>query len=247
MFDFIQKLLYSVLALQEKVLGKVLGKKLGRSHKSIYLNTTSKKVFAQAASLELTSKTEKNKVKLENDIKTILKKYENDPEKLLKFVQRSGTKVYKIPFANKILGLINYEEGLISKTEGFKGLYLNIIITLLVGERINFQKINFFKTEPMFVLRESGLDNYCLIQQFHKWYAMKLNLPGFDAESQNNFQKFITSNDEDVKLLNIEEILGLKEAIARDVEAINFIVNLAKSTTGSKNALRKITTGGASV
>lgn len=238
MFDFIQKLIYSFLALQEKILRK----KLKRNFKSIYSNSTSKKKITQSVSLELTAKTEKNKTKLKNNIEVILKKYENNPQKLLDFVQRSGTKVYKIPFANKILGLIGYEEGFII-AEGLKGLYANIIIPIFAGEKIKFS----FKTEPIFVLRDLPLDNYHMIQQFHKWYAMKLNLPGFDFESQNNFQKFLNSNDEDIKSLSVEEILGLKEAIARDVEAINFVVDLAKSTTGSKNALKKITTGGASI
>jgi hypothetical protein len=239
MFNFIQKIIYLVLDLQEKSLKK----RLGRNFKSAYTNTTSKKVFGLAASLELTSKTEKNKVKLENDVKTILKKYENNPEKLLEFIERSGTKIYKLPFADKFLKFINYEEGFLSSAKGLKGLYLNIIISILTHEKLNLS----CKTEPMFLLRNLPLDSYHMIQQFHKWYAMKLNLPGFDAESQNNFQKFINSNDEDIKLLSVEEILGLKEAIARDVEAINFIVDLAKSTDGSKNALKKMTTGGASI
>lgn len=239
MFDFIQKLIYSVLAIQEKILRK----KLGRNLKPIYSNTTSKKSFAQAASLELTAETEKNKVKLKNNVTVILKKYENNPQKLLEFIKKSGTKVYKIPFANKILSLISYEEGFVIATKGFKSLYINIIINILAGEKIKFS----LKTEPMFVLRDLPLDQYYMIQQFHKWYAMKLNLPGFDAEAQNNFQRFLNSNDNDVKSLSVEEILGLKDAIARDVEAINFIVNLAKSTAGSKNALKKITAGGASI
>lgn len=240
MFDFIQKVLYSFFAFQEKTLRK----KLRRNFKTTYSNSTSKRVFGNAASLVLTSETEKNKIKLDNSIKTILKKYQNDPDKLLEFVEKNGTKVYKIPFANKILSIIGYEEGFVGKTTGFKALYLNCIIPMLAKENIKFS----FKTEPMFILRNLQLDKYCMIQQFHKWYAMKLNLPGFDSESQNNFQKFLNSNDdENIKLLSVEEILGLKEAIARDVEAINFIVDLAKSTSGSKNALKKMTTGGASV
>lgn len=238
MLDFIQKLIYSFLALQEKILRR----KLKRNFKSVYSNSTSKKKITQAASLELTAKTDKNKTKLKNNVSVILKKYENNPQKLLEFIQRSGTKVYKIPFANKILGLIGYEEGFII-AEGLKGLYVNIVVPLLAGEKIKLS----LEAEPIFVLRNLPLDSYYMIQQFHKWYAMKLNLPGFDSESQNNFQKFLNSNDEDIKSLSVEEILGLKEAIARDVEAINFIVDLAKSTDGSKNALKKITAGGASV
>lgn len=239
MFDFVQKLFYDFINIQ----AKFLRKKHKNKFKSVYANTTSKKVFGEGGSVEITTQTNKNKVKLENDLNTILTKYQNDPEKLLGFIERSGTKVYKIKFADKILKLINCEEGFISNIEGIKALYLNIIVSFLAKEKINFS----FKTEPIFVLRDLSLDCYCMIQQFHKWYAMKLNLPGFDAESQNNFNKFLNSNDADVKELSIEEILGLKEAIARDVEAINFIVDLAKSTAGSKNALKKMTTGGASV
>lgn len=239
MFNFVQKIIYFVLNLQENVLKKRLGKK----YKTSYTNTTSKKVFGLAASLELTSKTEKNKEKLENDVKIILKKYENNPEKLLEFIERSGTKVYKIPHADKLLKLINYEEGFIGATKSVKALYLGILVSIFSDKKINLS----LKTEPMFILRNLPLDKYCMIQQFHKWYAMKLNLPGFDTESQENFQKFLNSNDEDIKLLSVDEILGLKEAIARDVEAINFIVDLAKTTDGSKNAMKKITAGGATV
>lgn len=239
MFDFIQNLIYSIFTFQEKTLKR----KLYKRYKRTYSNSTSKKVFGNAASLEITSHSQKNKIKLENNVKTILKKYENNPQKLLEFVQKNGTNVYKIPFSNKVLALINYEEGFLGKVEGFKALYLNIVLTLLAGEKINLA----FKTEPMFILNVLPLDNYHLIQHFHKWYAMKLDLPGFDFESQNNFHRFLNSNNEDVKSLSMDEILGLKEAIARDIEAINFIVDLAKSTTGSKNAMQKITAGGASV
>lgn len=239
MFDFIQRFIYFILNLQEKTLAKNVKKTCN----STYSNSTSKKAFAKAASLELTSETEKNKIKLENNVKVILKKYENNPHKLLEFIQKNGTKVYKIPYANKILKLFGYEEGFIIGTKGIKGLWLNIILAILTKEKIKLS----FKTESMFIISNTHADKYFIIQQFHKWYAMKLNLPGFDSESQNNFQKFVNSNDEDVKSLSIEEILGLKEAIARDVEAINFIVDLAKSTTGSKQAWEKITTGGASV
>lgn len=240
MLDFIQKFIYSFLALQEKILSKRLSRKL----KPMYLNKTSKKIRGQSVCLELTSKEEKNKERLQNNLNIILKKYENNPEKLLKFVERSGTKVYRILFASNVLKLIGYEEGFIGATKGFKSLYLNIVLSLLAKEKAKFS----FDTEPIFVLRNSTLDSYFIIQQFHKWYAMKLNLPGFDAESQNNFQKFLSPfNDEKIKELSVDEILGLKDAIARDIESINFIVDLAKSTSGSKNALKKMVAGGASI
>lgn len=240
MFDFIQKIIYLVLAMQDKALGE----KTKKSFKTSYTNSTSKVVFAKGSSLNLTTKTEKNKEKLQYEVKNILKKYENNPQRLLAFVKKHGTDVYRIPFAKIILKQINYEEGLIGELSGLQALYLNLITSVLSGNNINLS----LKTKTMFVLDSKSLDNYKIIQQFHKWYAMKLNLPGFDPKSQENFQKFLnTSNNAAVNDLSLDEILGLKEAIARDVEAINFLIDLAKSTEGSKNAMQKITAGGASV
>ena len=41
--------------------------------------------------------------------------------------------------------------------------------------------------------------------------------------------------------------MSLKEAIARDTDAINFVVELAKGSEGSKKALQKIKDGGANI
>lgn len=239
MFNFIHKFIYFFLSVQEKLLAK----KLGGNFKPVYSNTTSKKAFGRAATLELNCKTNQNKEKVKNNVELIVRKYENDPKKLLEFVERQGTSVYKIRFADKILGYIGHEEGFITQTKGIKAIYLNICLAIL-GQKVKITA----KTEPMFVMRDFPPNSCYFLQQFYKWYAMKFNLPGFDASSQENFQKFLApGNDDKIQELSVEEILGLKEAISRDVEAINFVVELAKSTDGSKNALMKIKAGGASV
>lgn len=244
MSDFIQDFIYYILSFQEKLLSK----KLKRNFKSpnstsTYSNSTSKKVYGSSAILDLTVQTEKNKEKAKQNVSAFLKKYGNDSQKLIEYIEKCGTKVYRIPYADKILKLIGYETGLITGLKGFKAIYLNICLYIL-GQDIYSTS----KAAPIFVLKNTFLDNCYMIQQFHKWYSMKLALPGFDAESQENFQKFLySSKDEKLGELSIDEILGLKEAIARDVEAINFVVELVKSTDGSKKALKKITAGGASV
>lgn len=239
MFNFIQKLIYWMLSSQEKLLRK----NARRNLKTSYSNSTSKAVFGKAASANFTIQTEKNKEKLKMGVENILKRCENNPNKLLAFIRKNGTCVYKIPFADKFLKVIGYEEGFIGRLSGVQALYLNILTSVLSGQAVNIS----FKTEPMFVLRDLPVDCYCMIQQFHKWYAMKLNLPGFESEAQENFQKFLNSTNADTKSLSVDEILGLKEAIARDREAIDFVINLARTTDGSKKAMQKLTTGGASV
>jgi hypothetical protein len=55
-------------------------------------------------------------------------------------------------------------------------------------------------------------------------------------------------SDSDVKEMSIEEILALKEAIARDAQAAEFVIQLAKESTGAKKALDKMKNdGGASI
>jgi hypothetical protein len=227
MFNFIQKLIE-----------KAVSKKAKRKS-----NSTSKKTFSSAASFESTSETEKTKTKLDNGIKIILKKFGNNPEMLLAFVEKSGTAVYKVTCANKFLKLVGYEEGFVISTKGLKSLYINTIIAAFAGGKIKFSLIS----EPKFILSKKPLEPYFMIQQFYKWYAKKLNLPGFEPEAQEVLQKYLNSNDENVSELSVEEILELKEAIARDVESIDFIVDMAKNTEGSQNALKKMTDGGASI
>lgn len=235
--DFIQKIIYFILELQGKKL-----KKQSLCH--TFSSSSAQKSFNCAATLELNTEKKKKQLKLDTNVTEIIKKFENSPEKLLAFVRKQGTEVYKIPHAKKILKAIGFEEGFIGETKGTKALYLNIVTSIASKEGL---KLSFTKA-PVFIVSNLELDKLLMIQQFHKWYAMKLELPGFDEKSQENFQKFMEkSNDTDIKELTIDEIIGLKEAIARDVEAINFAIDLAKSGVGSQQAHKKITSGGASV
>lgn len=239
MFDFIQKFIYFVLSTQDKILGK----KAIIADNTSYSNCTSKTAFSEAASLELNCKTNQNREKVKNNIEQIIKKHNAEPEKLIKFIQKSGTNVYITPFSNKITKLIRMEDGFIGAQKGLKAFYLSTCLTIFCkGPKPTLT------TDALFLINNSTPENCKFIQQFYKWYSMKFNLPGFDEKSQENFQKYMSTNtDISVKGLSIGEIIGLKEAIARDVEAINFVVELAKNSEGSKKAMKKLTAGGASV
>jgi hypothetical protein len=222
-----------LLSVQEKVLTKKHEKNLKRS----FSNSTSKTVMENGCTLNITMKTEENKVKLEKNIEILLKKFDNSPEKILKFIEKNGTPVFRNKNAKKILNLIKEEEGLINELNGIKALILNLSL------RSKFS----MKTEKMFVMDVGVIDAYMMIHQFYKWYAMRMNMPGFDWGAQENFKKYINNSLTDIDNLDIEEILLLEEAIARDVDAINFVVNLANNTEKSKNAMKKMTDGGANV
>lgn len=207
-------------------------------------NKTSKRAntLGFGATLCLNSKTEQKKEKLEKDVTEILKKCNNDPEKLIKFIESKGTKVYRFKFAKKIMDGISQEIGFVPKATGIKAFLINFVVSCNTDETFTPK----FRTDAMFVLDKDECDAFWFIQQFYKWYGMKLNLPGYDAKSQESFNSLMYNNtDAKIKSLSIDEILDIKDAIARDSESINFVMELCKSTVSSKSASQKITSGGA--
>lgn len=174
-----------------------------------------------------------NKEKIEAIIKTFL----NDKQgvqKLFDYVKGAKTRVYKIKNAHKILAFVNEDEGFILPSKGFKAFYLNLILNKTIG----------FKTPEMFVLRSFNVNIYALCYQFYNWYCYKMNLSGFEEDTQAQFKNvFKICNSKKIETLSYEEILNLKSAIKRDIEAIDFVMNLAKSNDMAKKNLAKIKKG----
>ncbi|MBR2525230.1 hypothetical protein IKE67_02065 [bacterium] len=232
MDKILKKAVYIILALQEKF-AKKKKKNLSKN-----VSSSSKTVLNNGCSLNLTVKTEENKAQIENNLSVILKSFENMPEKMMLYIERNGTPVIRHPNASKVLDIIREEQGYIRELKGLKAFILNLKL---------FKKFS-FKTKPMFLLDEGEVDKYAMIHQFYKWYSMKFDMPGFDESTQENFRKYIDENSYlNLNNLEVDDIIALKEAIARDVDAINFVAEIAKQSEGSKKAMKKMTDGGASV
>lgn len=228
-----QKIIYFFLEIQEKHLSKKLSKHL----KSSSSNSTSKTVVSSSVTMTLNSKTEQNKELVRKNVQDIIKNCENNPEKLLQYIESKGTKVVKLDNADKILNVIKEEEGLITSQEGLEALYINLITKSGIS----------LKSKPLFFMRDEEIDPYYMIHQFYKWYSLNMNMPGFDYMSQKLFKIYLNSSDTILSNLNLDEMTGLKEAIDRDQEATTFALEIAKSKEGSKKVLKKMQDGGANI
>ena len=232
--NIFQQIIYYFLEKQEKALSKKLNKHLKNSSS----NKTSKTIVSKDVTVTFNAETEKTKELVKKNVTDIIKSCNNDPAKLLAFIESKGTKVIKIDNADKILSVINEEEGLITELEGIEALYINIITNSGFS----------LKSKPMFIMRNGQIDTYYMVHQFYKWYALNMGLPGFDFMSQKIFKISLNSNNTVFSNLNLDEMTGLKEAIARDQEATSFALELAKSKEGSKNVIDKIKNdGGANI
>jgi hypothetical protein len=195
-------------------------------------------VLSKDDTMTFSSETEKNVELVKKTIEELLKLNDYDPDKLLDYIKYQGTGVCKIPDADKILSLIREEEGLIMERRGFEGLYLNMV----TGNGFST------KSEPVFIMRDGEINPFFMIHQFYKWYSLKNRLPGFDYKSQKLFRKYLRAKTQSgMENLNLDEMLGLKEAIARDREATDYAYKTAVEQEGGKKAFDKLNDGGANI
>ncbi len=231
--NILQKIVYYFLEKQEKALTKRLSRHLRTSSS----NSTSKTVVSKGVTMTLNAETERNKDLVLKNVSDIIKGCNSDISKLLAYIESKGTKVIRLENADKILSVIKEEEGLITPLEGIEALYINTVT------HSGFS----LKSKPMFVMRNGQIDPYYMAHQFYKWYALQMKLPGFDFMSQKIFKIYLNSDGAILSNLTLDEMTGLKEAIARDQEATTFALDLAKQKEGSKKVLEKMQDGGANV
>lgn len=193
-----------------------------------------KRITTNDAILSINNKNSKEEEINQKKLENIIEKYIDTPEKFFDFIKGAKTPIYKIRFADKILAHINEQEGFILPQKGSKALYLNLILN---------KKIS-FKTSEMFVLRNGELNTYAFIYQFYNWYCYKTKLSGYEDETQKMFKNvFKICNSDAIDELNYEEIINLKSAIQRDIEAINFVKKIVQKFSMAKKNLDKIKQG----
>ena len=177
-------------------------------------NKSSKTILTESYSLNFNAEVSKNKDILENEIINILKSLNNDIKNLLSFINENKTPVIRRKNAKKILDIVRENQGYLYELSGIKAFFLNLFL---------FKKIS-FRTNEMFLLDSSEEDEFLILYQFYRWYAFKKNMPGYNVEAQENLKKYTDERPYlNINALNVDEILNLKSAVARDVEAIDFV------------------------
>lgn len=210
--------------------------------KSVYYkNSTTKHSMNDSCTMEFSSETQKIRTELEAEVRNIVKQYFHTPEKLIQYLKTYGCKVYKINKAEKILARFGEEEGFITPLKGFKALFINAIIASSCAEKFTFVP----KTKEMFIFDTNNTEIYTIARALYKYYGYKNNLPGYDYKSQSTFKKIYNTkrhHSSPFAGCSIDEMYACKEAIARDMESINFTINLSKEYENSKKAALKIET-----
>lgn len=202
-----------------------------------FISKTSKKFLTSNDSLVLESKQLFIKEEINAEAKTILKEAVNNPEILVNFIKSKGTRVVKSKVMKQILFLLGEQEGFLPPMKGIKALIFALIFKIGLNAGL--------ETPALFALEDKPVNIYFLSHQFHLWLSYINELPGFDETTRKNFKNIWDSNANSTEFsqLSIEEIVSLKDAVARDLEAIKFVKEMTREFVGQKQVLEKIKQG----
>lgn len=226
-----------------KNIHKLLKKNNSDDMKVIYQNSTSKYSMTADCTMEISSYTQQKKEEINKTLKQLLKKYIDNPEKLIQYLILKGIKIYRIENSAKFLSYLDEEEGFISPLSGLKAFLLSSILSILTEKKLKIS----FKTREMLIFNSKNPDIYIIARALHKYYGYKNNLPGFDYKSQELFKKLYSNrnskkSDEIFEKLKLKDLYGSREALARDLDSINFTIQLSLEHDNSKKILKKIIT-----
>lgn len=219
----ILKLINFFFKIQEKFLEKKYNTK----------NSMYKTQLTSSATLTLSGALEETKNQIKNEIKSLAK---NGLDELIKYAKENGACFYYSKNAKKILKPIDETTGIIFPKKGIKAFYLNLF----------FAKKISFKTNTIFIFENEKLSPYDILYNFYKWYAYNSKLPGFEDENLSEI-KNLDKLENNIEKLNYKDIMGLKQAIARDREAMQFTLDFIKENEGFKNAYNKLKDNGANL
>jgi hypothetical protein len=173
--------------------------------------------------------------------KQIMKRYINSPDELLNFIESKKTKVIRAKHIDKLRVLIGEYDSFVLPLKGLKALFLIIGINLLSKNKMKLA----LSTPAMFLLSDKPVNIYLIAHQLHHWLAYLKGMPGYEEQTSRNFKNIwnhdFSSNE--INRLSIQEILALKDAIARDMEAINFVKELTNECITSKISSNKLKNG----
>lgn len=170
-----------------------------------------------------------------------IKEHHNDINGLLEFIENRGTKVIRHENACIILKLIGKEEGFIPPMKSIRGKIM-LMLLKIVGAWEGETNIT---SPPFFIFGEKEPEIGNVVYQLYHWLSYNDGLPGYSDETMRNFNKIFSPSFgmQDIQRMSREEIVQLREAIARDQAALNFVQKMAIEFFNPKDVIKGLKDG----
>lgn len=182
-----------------------------------------------------------------------IQSFYTEPHRLAEFIQSHGTPVYVLPggpIPHIVLKALGLEPGFLlpDQSPQFRGLQklLERYTPLGCSEKSASQAFQ----HGVFVIPQGLFTMGFLSHQLHHWLAFRSGMDGYCPRARRLYKRFWKEQQgkigREVYKMDVEDILALKAAIARDLEALQFLKNIADEVLIPARQARRITYGTAS-
>lgn len=196
---------------------------------------------------KLVAETRKMAKEISESARDAVKAFYRSPDSLASFIERHQTPVYMLKgrlICGLVLAILGYEPGFIAPAEGRRYRLLERFLRLYNGKpHCEFKHGVFVLTRPLFTV---GFISH----QLHHWLAYRSGMAGYSDKSQQLYKKFWNENNgvigQEVYQMKVEDMVALKAAINRDLEALLFLKEIANEVLIPAKQARRISHGTAS-
>ncbi|WP_373531191.1 hypothetical protein [Vampirovibrio sp.] len=180
-----------------------------------------------------------------------------DPQGLVELIERYETPVYVLragPFSNVILKILGFEPGFILPEATPRFTWLQRVLSVqdrfFSGRKGRHPNGTVSFSNGVFVIPDALLTMGFLSHQLHHWLSFRSGMDGYCERARRLYKKFWAENQgqigREVFKMDAADIMALKAAINRDLEALKFLKAIADEVLIPARQARRIGHGTAS-
>jgi hypothetical protein len=213
-------------------------------------------ILPESDIFKLVSETRKQLNEVASVAREAIKASYTDPALLADFIEQHRTPVYVCSnqfVSNLCLRLLGFEPGFIPPSDDRR--YRILCRLLAMQSRFHLKgkqgdKASCHVRHGVFVLTRPLFTVGFVSHQLHHWLAYRSGMQGYCEQSQRLYREFWNKSHgrlgKEVFKMKPEEILALKAAINRDLEALQFLKEIANELLIPAKQARRISHGRAS-
>lgn len=204
----------------------------------------------------LVAETHRQAQAIAESAKATVRQFYREPKQLAVFIERHQTPVYVLKntlFANICMAILGVEPGFIPPTskksyQRLVGLLTSRFMQPLLGRQSNKPHCHF--EHGVFVVTPALFTVGFLSHQLHHWLAFRSGMQGYNERAQTLYKKFWNEQNgelgAEVAEMSMDDMIALKAAINRDLEALKFLQDVAQDILIPAKQAKRFAEGSAS-
>ena len=218
--------------------------------------TPDEPIYSVVDTFRLVAETRRQATEIAESAKMAVCRFYREPKQLALFIERHGTPVYLLKnglVANFCLWLLGFEPGFIPPASNkpyrrLTRLLQSSWLASLLGRQSEKRHCHF--ENGVFVVPQKLFTVGYLSHQLHHWLACRSGMQGYSERAQELYKKFWNEQNgeigSDVLKMTMEDMVSLKAAINRDLEALQFLRQVASEILIPARQARRFIQGAAS-